>query len=261
MDDVLFREAHVDADVFRIRYLEAGSGAPVLRIHGATGLQLTRTDTLLAQKYRVIAVEVPGFGASTNERSKSARDLAHTMTSFAAALDLRRYNVIGSSLGAKIALWQALEDGENIEALVLIAPGAVVPEGWRPPVGPSVRERLYAHPERQPEAPDGDSAIRDKERAFIQRALRPGRDEDLEERLVDISTATLVVFGTEDAFVPPEMGRIYKTRVPNCSFALVYDAGHMIEAERPEAAAELLDDFLERHEVFVVATNSTVINP
>ena len=42
---------------------------------------------------------------------------------------------------------------------------------------------------------------------------------------------------------------------------MVYDAGHMLEAERPEACAELLDDFLERREVFVVARNSTVINP
>jgi carboxypeptidase C (cathepsin A) len=57
------------------------------------------------------------------------------------------------------------------------------------------------------------------------------------------------------------MARVYKAKIPNCSYAMVYDAGHMLEAERPEACAELLDDFLERREVFVVARNSTVINP
>jgi pimeloyl-ACP methyl ester carboxylesterase len=261
IDDVAFREAFADADGFHIRYLQAGTGDPVLRIHGAAGLDLTRSDALLAQKYRVIAVEVPGFGGSDNDRSKSPRDLAHTMVAFIQALGLERYSLIGNSLGARIALWQALEDGDNIDALILMAPGAVVPEGWRPPSGPDIRHHLFAHPEQQPEAAHVDPAIRDKQRAFIQRALTPGQDAELEERLGEVNVATLVVFGTEDTFIPTEMARVYKAKIPNCSYAMVYDAGHMIEAERPEACAELLDDFLERKEVFVVARNSTVINP
>lgn len=261
IDDVVFREAYAAADGFEVRYLQAGAGEPVLRIHGAAGLDLTRTDYLLAQKYRVIAVEVPGFGQSVNERSRSARDLGHTMAAFAEALGLQRYSLIGNSLGARIALWQALEHGQNIAALVLVAPGAVVPEGWRPPAGPDLRRHLFAHPEQQPDAPPVDPAVRDRQRAFIQRALPPGRDADLEERLGEIDVATLVVFGTEDTFIPTEMARVYKAKIPNCSYAMVYDAGHMIEAERPEACAALLDDFLERKEVFVVARDSTVINP
>ena len=123
IDDVAFRESFADADGFRIRYVQAGTGDPVLRIHGAAGLELSRTDALLARKYRVIAVELPGFGGSDNERSKSARDLAHTMVAFTEALGLQRYSVIGNSLGAKVALWQALEHGDNIDALILMAPG------------------------------------------------------------------------------------------------------------------------------------------
>ena len=112
-----------------------------------------------------------------------------------------------------------------------------------------------------PRRPTSTRAIRDKQRAFIQRALTPGKDAELEERLGEINVATLVVFGTEDTFIPTEMARVYKAKIPNCSYAMVYDAGHMIEAERPAACAELLDDFMERKEVFVVARNSTVINP
>lgn len=69
-------------------------------------------------------------------------------------------------------------------------------------------------PSSQPEAPEGDPVIRNRERAFIQRVLRPGKDKELEERLGGIRVATLVAFGTEDAIVPREMGRAYKSEDP-----------------------------------------------
>jgi pimeloyl-ACP methyl ester carboxylesterase len=76
-----------------------------------------------------------------------------------------------------------------------------------------------------------------------------------------IGVPTLVVFGTEDRVIPPEMGRVYRANMPNCSLAFMYDAGHAIAADRPESAAELVGDFLERHELFVVARDSSVVNP
>ena len=42
---------------------------------------------------------------------------------------------------------------------------------------------------------------------------------------------------------------------------LVYDAGHAIGTDRPEAMVEVVSDFLERHEAFVISRNETLINP
>ena len=53
----------------------------------------------------------------------------------------------------------------------------------------------------------------------------------------------------------------YVERLPNCYYALVYDAGHEIEAERPEALFAAVRDFLEQRETFVVSRKNTVINP
>ena len=64
-----FREGHVEADGFRIRYCEAGEGAPLIHLHGAGGLRLTPAHDLLAQHYRVIAFEMPGFGNSPASRA------------------------------------------------------------------------------------------------------------------------------------------------------------------------------------------------
>ena len=77
----------------------------------------------------------------------------------------------------------------------------------------------------------------------------------------DLATPTLVLFGTRDRVIPPEMGRYYKELMPNCHLVFVYDAGHAIGTERPEAFAEVVTDFLERHEAFVISRAETVIHP
>ena len=87
------------------------------------------------------------------------------------------------------------------------------------------------------------------------------RDGDLERRLSTLTTPTLVLFGTMDAVAPPAPGRVYKALMPNCHLVFVYAAGDAISAERPEAFAEVVVDFLERHEAFVISRALTVIHP
>jgi len=70
-----------------------------------------------------------------------------------------------------------------------------------------------------------------------------------------------VLFGTGDDVVPPAMGRVYKASMSNCHLVFVYAAGHAISADRPEAFAEVVLDFLERHEAFVISRARTVIHP
>ena len=76
-----------------------------------------------------------------------------------------------------------------------------------------------------------------------------------------LATPTLVLFGTLDSVIPPDMGRFYKELMPNCHLVFVYDAGHGISTDRPEAFAEVTVDFLERREAFVINRTDTVIHP
>ena len=79
--------------------------------------------------------------------------------------------------------------------------------------------------------------------------------------MADLATPTLVLFGTVDRVIPPEMGHIYKELMPNAHLVFVYDAGHAISTDRPEAFTEVVADFLERHEAFVISRTPTVIHP
>jgi len=89
----------------------------------------------------------------------------------------------------------------------------------------------------------------------------PDRDADLEKWLPELPTPTLVLFGTLDRVIAPAMGRVYKDLIPNCHLVFVYDAAHAISTDRPEAFADVVADFLDRHEAFVISRTPTVIHP
>jgi pimeloyl-ACP methyl ester carboxylesterase len=261
---VAFREGFVETDGFHIRYMEAGEGTPLVHLHGAGGLRLNPSHDLLAQKFRVIVFEMPGFGASAeNTRTASMRELAATMSKAAAALGLDRFNLMGTSFGGRVALWLAAEAPERVLGLVLEAPAAIAPSGGRPPSSTpaDMARRLFAHPERVPPLPAVDPRQALQTQAFVRRVFGPARDPDLEARMRDLKTPTLVLFGTLDAMIPPDFGHLYKRLIPNCYLAFVYDAGHAIGTERPEASVELVRDFLDRDDAFVVSRVPTVIHP
>ena len=122
-------------------------------------------------------------------------------------------------------------------------------------------EQLLAHPENAsdllPWAPD----IVAKERALVQRLKGLTHDVEAETKLGEIQCATLVVFGLEDKMVSPKAAGIYRERIPNSNIAIVYDAGHVIVAERPEALINLVSDYVERRETFIVGRRTGIINP
>ena len=86
-------------------------------------------------------------------------------------------------------------------------------------------------------------------------------DEPTEARLGEVAIPTLVVFGTRDAQIPSAMGRVYRERMPRCQYVLVYDAGHEVSVDRPEAFSTLVADFLRRHEVSMVSQRSSQLLP
>jgi len=263
--DGLFTEGFVTVDGLRIRYQESGEGEPLICLHGAGGLRLSRAHALLAAQYRVIVLEIPGFGQSpVNERSQSMAALAHALRQAAEALELERYSLMGNSFGGTLALWWAVQHPERLQALILAAPAAIRPTDGVPSQPLSLEEqraRLYAHPERQAPGPSPDPAVLAQQQALVQRLRGPARHAELESQMAQLHVPVLVLFGTMDRVIPPAMGRLYCEKLPNCHLILVYDAGHAVDADRPEAFAAVVSDFLQHHEGFLVNRQSGLIHP
>jgi pimeloyl-ACP methyl ester carboxylesterase len=262
---VALAEHTVSADGFVIRYVQGGSGPPLVCLHGAGGLRLSRSHELLARTRRVIAFEIPGFGASpANERSATLRELAATMGAAIDALGLERFDLWGTSFGGKLALWLAVDAGDRVEALVLASPAAIRRPDIRAPGDPAeLAAILYHHPERMTlsPAPPPSPEVAAKQRALVDRLIGPPRDAGLEDAMRELDVPTLVMFGTEDRLTPPELGRHYPELLPHAHLVLVYDAAHALDADRPEAFTALVLDFLEHHGQFVVRRSSGLLYP
>ena len=85
--------------------------------------------------------------------------------------------------------------------------------------------------------------------------------EETEDRLGEVQCPTLAVFGLQDKLAAPEAGSILREKLPNSHLSFIYDAGHAIVLERPEALAGLLVDYVSRQETFIVSQDNGVINP
>ena len=77
----------------------------------------------------------------------------------------------------------------------------------------------------------------------------------------EMGVPTLVLFGTADRLIPPSLAHLYRELLPNCHLVMVYDAAHAIDADRPEAVAEVVEDFLTHREQFLVKRTSDLIHP
>ena len=122
-------------------------------------------------------------------------------------------------------------------------------------------ERLFAHPEDATSLPTYNADMVAKELSLAKRLGSENHDTEGEQRLIEIQCATLVVFGSQDKLVSSEAASIYRAKIPNCNVCIVYDAGHAILTERPEALISTVLDYVERRETFVVGNQSRVINP
>ena len=206
-----FSEGFVEADGFRIRYMQAGQGTPLVHLHGAGGMRMTRAHDLLSKHYQVIVFEMPGFGASAeNTRTQTLGELAATMGSAVSALGIDRFNLMATSFGGRVALLLTLQQPDRVQALILEAPAAIRPAGQRPPSGTpeEIAQLIFAHPERLGPLPPVDPAVQEKQRALIGRLRGPDRDAELEAQMKGLATPTLVVFGTLDRVIPPDLGRM-----------------------------------------------------
>ena len=259
-----FEEKFAKADGFSIRYMEAGSGPVIVSLHGANGLRLSRTHDMLAESHRVIVVEVPGFGNSQeNTRAEDMKDLAVSILTFIEALGLETLNMMGMSFGGKLALTCAILKPEIMESIILIAPVAIRPDDTSENI-PTHAQRaaaLFAYPERQPSPSKLSAEIIAKQEDLVGRTMGPGRSEAFETKLAELQVPVLALFGTEDILIPPEIGKYYREILPNCFLMIVYDAAHAIDADRPEAVTELIQDFVVRRSDFIVRDVDDTIHP
>ena len=261
-----FQETEIEVDGLRVRAFQAGEGDLVV-VLDTLSWGLTSLHQALAETFRVVVLQLPGFGTdAANETSGSIEEMAGTLARAAAlsgtASGAGKYSLVGTSFAANVALWQAIQSPEQVEALVMISPTVIrptglVPSGDRDQMGGS----LLAHPDNQNSLAAIDVAATAREQEAAQALLGGGLERATEDRLGDVQCPTLVIFGLHDKLAASEAGSIYCEKIPSSHLSFIYDAGHAIVLERPEALSGLVVDYVTRQETFIVSQDNGVINP
>lgn len=89
----------------------------------------------------------------------------------------------------------------------------------------------------------------------------PPRDESFEKRAAELPQPVLVLLGTDDKVTPLECAHFYREILQSCHLMFVYGAAQAIDADKPEAFASVVEDFLTRKEQFVVRDTSALVHP
>jgi pimeloyl-ACP methyl ester carboxylesterase len=107
----------------RIHYLKAGSGSPVLFLHGGAcdSRDWIGTMTALSDHCTSYALDLVGYGLSDNNKDGySLPDLVEPTVGFVEALDLRRLVLVGHSLGGRVCLEIAMRIPERVQKLIVV---------------------------------------------------------------------------------------------------------------------------------------------
>jgi pimeloyl-ACP methyl ester carboxylesterase len=244
----------------RVRLLEGGpdDARPLVFLHGVAGLLDDHTFLdLLAERYRVLAPELPGYGESTGE------ELLEDMLDFALhgwdvveALGLggRRPLLVGHSMGGMIAAEMACLAPGALDKLVLVdSLGLWLDEHPVPDLFSFLPfefgDVLFHDPERgaalltggldfsSEEALRGFLVVNARRLGTAGKILFPVPNRRVSKRLYRATVDTRVVWGESDRLVPPAHAERWAELLPCASVTRVAEAGHMVPYEQPEALA------------------------
>jgi pimeloyl-ACP methyl ester carboxylesterase len=260
----------------RVNYVEMGSGAlTVLFVHGLSGSWQNWLENIphFARDYRVIAPDLPGFGASRLPAWEiSIEAYGRLLYDLCGALAVGDCVVVGNSMGGFVSAEAAIDEPGRFEKLVLVSAAGISSARLnRRPAETAARMAAAAAP----------LTLQAQERGLLRPRLRrimfrglfhdPGalRSEliwevfhhgagakgllpavqglvgyDFLDRLTEVEISTLIVWGRNDHVVPPSDAVGYGERLRNSRTVIFDNCGHLPQAERPVRFNRVLETFL-----------------
>lgn len=234
-----------------------GSGSPLVFLHGGgTWHGLAYTEGWPAH-FELFIPHHPGFGQSANNpRINSIQGYVDHYVELLDALNLERVDLVGSSLGGRMAAEFTAQHGDRVNKLVLVAPaGLDVPEHPQPnfsKIPPEsfptylVHDLQTIYPYLPTEDDEEFAAMRAREGYAAIRILHNGSmiNPAMPSVLERVNHQTLLVWGKQDKIVPVGQGESWERHLKNAKLKVFDQVGHLPLDESADARHAVLDFLL-----------------
>lgn len=241
----------------------SGSGKMLVLVHGYLGgsAQWQGQIAAFSATHDVIAPNLPGFGQAAHLPGPgSIADFADAVMDCLDALGIRRFSLLGHSMGGMIAQDIAKRYADRLVGLVLYGTGplGLMPDRFEPietSIARLEREGVQATADRISAtwfrggmAASGYAATRDIARLAHPQAAHGAliamRDWDGRKNLVNIDLPCRIIWGDQDrSYRWPQVNELW-TSIPNAGLATIAGASHAAHAEKPSLFNAIVQDFL-----------------
>ncbi|HEX2094683.1 MAG TPA: alpha/beta hydrolase [Longimicrobiaceae bacterium] len=239
------RARRVRAGEWWERYREAGTGPPVVLVHGlgiSADYWFRNGPPLAAAGFRVLAPDLPGFGRTEGPQVLSVPEQAAALDRWAEAMGLGTAVYVGHSLSCQCTLELAVARPERVRGLVLSSP-----------TGAPLKARILHQalgflrdvPREEPKlVPFVAEAYLRAGPVRVLRTWRRGAEHDPLPLLPRVRAPSLVIVGRRDPVVPPEFAESLAAGLPRGRLVWIEDAAHAVHFSRAEEFNRAVLEFL-----------------
>ncbi|MCX8123606.1 MAG: alpha/beta hydrolase [Spirochaetes bacterium] len=265
-------EKTIEVDGHTVHYLEGGKGQTILCIHGFGGTMdhWTRFARYMTGEYRIIALDLPGFGDSSfiEGQDYSILKQVERVHQFAQKLKISQFHIVGNSMGGYIAGYYAVTYPKDVVTLALFAAAGVkspneselskeLKKGNNPLIVSDVKsyDNLMEFVFYKPIWLPGFA-----KQYFAQKAVEKKSHFEyifaqvhdvtlLEKHLNTISAPTLILWGENDRVLDVSGASVFKKGIKNSQLIIFKECGHLPMIEKPEESATVYKKFLKGENV------------
>ena len=267
------KNAYVSALGVNLHYQDTGpskNAIPILFLHGF-GASLQTWDTwaqALSEDYRVISVDLPGFGLTGEDPSGIYTDQrsVEVLEAFLKELNIPKVVLVGNSMGGKFAWQFAARYPNQVSKLVLISPDGYASPGiqyGKKPDVPAIADlyryffsKTFLVMNLKPAYADPNTLNDALVNRYYDLMLAPGVRgailgrmqqtvlQDPAPSLASIQVPTLLIWGEKDAFIPISNSNDYLKVMPNAKRVSLPNIGHLPQEEQPSVGLQVLKEFL-----------------
>ena len=243
---------------------DIGEGFPLVLVHGFLGSSEMwyPQKEFLSKYYRVIAPALPGFGESSKTKSlDNISEMANTVLELINKKNIKKFNLMGHSMGGMIVQEMAKLSGEKINKLICYATGPIgdIP-GRFEPIDES-REKLkengieitsnriskkwFVEGDKAKYFYLCDNANKVVSEETADNALNALKNWKGLENLKKIKNKTLIIWGDKDTAYNFDQVDILKKNIPNSKLEIFKGCSHNVHLEEPQKFNETVKNFLE----------------